>query len=541
MNLNGSDILRTESEKKEEEVICCSNVLDQNLTDGDDSKNDLTKSIFMWGIEDTGISVFQPELNYNNKLMLNDSDSDQLELIINKDDQTETTPEKDEIQGCEEGVKGEEDGGIPISNKSSNDKMEIISSSPELSGSLGKNWLLCEETDRVEITEEGLESNNTNTTTQSQIDEDKKTQEQDEIQQDSLQNSFTILTTDPDPIENPNNNNSKLETKLVKEDKEDVQEMNTLKSKVTTQESLIFELQDKVSFLLNQFNSVSASNSLLLSSSITFPNSPSQLSYSIHPNLENSILPDFNSINLNNNTTDSNPLENTVVPEPLIFLAPPPPPIPPPGSPGLPPPPGSSSDKRPAKSYKESQANPPQKTLEQLKELVMAQISISSITGANKPRAVEKYISTFSKSPRKLEKLIIDYPLLVRTYPLSPSKAYKISQMWETGIFEQLTPKEAKLWRSRKNFEISKLEKEEEIKEEIVRLWVVVEGKRKEEKEKEKRDKLGNVMGNVLEEMKRSIQVKAKDIEKEQEKEEMEKAEREEDAIDIEPDLISSL
>eukprot|EP01103_Thecamoeba_quadrilineata_P005707 TRINITY_DN15479_c0_g1_i1.p1 TRINITY_DN15479_c0_g1~~TRINITY_DN15479_c0_g1_i1.p1 ORF type:complete len:568 (-),score=172.92 TRINITY_DN15479_c0_g1_i1:110-1813(-) len=182
----------------------------------------------------------------------------------------------------------------------------------------------------------------------------------------------------------------------------------------------------------------------------------------------------------------------------------PPPPPPPKGAPPPPPPPPPGSDGSPKPKPKD--AKPKGKvalTKGELTKKLKDLIDCSEATASNQQPAFDAYCRSFLKdkdTPEKtqkafevLEKLVTDYPALIKKFPLNVKTAYQRMQMWETALeplLSTIDPKRAEKIRQTKQFEFCKIDTQEAIEDEVRKMREVEEKFIKQQQEKEKMSKV---------------------------------------------------
>ena len=72
---------------------------------------------------------------------------------------------------------------------------------------------------------------------------------------------------------------------------------------------------------------------------------------------------------------------------------------------------------------------------------------------------------------------------------------------WDTDLFSKLTEEEAKHWRTKKAFEMEKLDRREEVVEEIKKIFIYIEEVKRKEREKKLKEESIEAMGDVVKEL----------------------------------------
>jgi hypothetical protein len=223
--------------------------------------------------------------------------------------------------------------------------------------------------------------------------------------------------------------------------------------------------------------------------------------------------------------------------EPVIQLGGSPPtdsPVGPPPPP--PPPPPPSGETVPKKKVQKKE-----RTMDQRVQELATQIGLADIQQANVKAAVENYVKVFSELENgidALDKMIEQYPLLIRECPLTPKAAILRMRTWEANFFKKLSPEEAKIWRKKQEWNITKLVKKDDILEQIKIGFDLVNKARLVEREKKEAEASANRMGGVVAELKELMKSRVVEERSNQASNELEKMK--EDDIDL-ADLSGSV
>jgi hypothetical protein len=138
-----------------------------------------------------------------------------------------------------------------------------------------------------------------------------------------------------------------------------------------------------------------------------------------------------------------------------------------------------------------------------LKKSLQKIIELSDLSQENRVIALQNWMKVFPpKANHLLEKLVEDYPRLIQALPLQPKTCYKRFSVWEENLFKKLDEQKAKAIREKKAFEISKLATEQEILDEVARIFSLME-RQKVEEEQMKQDKAKHrALGSIVNELK---------------------------------------
>jgi hypothetical protein len=124
-----------------------------------------------------------------------------------------------------------------------------------------------------------------------------------------------------------------------------------------------------------------------------------------------------------------------------------------------------------------------------------------ALTDATRAAAVANWMALFDGKWATLQRLCDDYAGLVRVHALQPNTAYKKMSAWEKGLFKRVSDSEAAELRKQKMFFMETLELPE-IEEHIAKHWVLVEAKKKQAAEAERKAAQGAGMMGVLGQLK---------------------------------------
>jgi hypothetical protein len=137
--------------------------------------------------------------------------------------------------------------------------------------------------------------------------------------------------------------------------------------------------------------------------------------------------------------------------------------------------------------------------LESLLQLLLK--TDEALTDATRAAAVANWMALFDGKWATLQRLVDDYAGLVRVHALQPNTAYKKMAAWEKGLFRKLGDAEAAELRKQKMFFMESLELPE-IEEHIAKHWALVEAKKKQAAEAERKAAQGAGMMGVLGQLK---------------------------------------
>ncbi len=104
--------------------------------------------------------------------------------------------------------------------------------------------------------------------------------------------------------------------------------------------------------------------------------------------------------------------------------------------------------------------------------------------------------------------------------------------MWETNLFEHLDEKQARLWRTKKSFEIEKLETKEEILNEIEKIKKSIKIAEEKAKEAQTQAERKNVMNSLVLELQQSFMMAQQEEYTQKAQEELKQLEQ--DSLDLE-------
>jgi hypothetical protein len=124
-----------------------------------------------------------------------------------------------------------------------------------------------------------------------------------------------------------------------------------------------------------------------------------------------------------------------------------------------------------------------------------------SLNDATRAAAVANWMALFDGKWSTLQRLVDDYAGLVRVHALQPNTAYKKMAAWEKGLFRKLGDAEAAELRKQKMFFMESLELPE-IEEHIAKHWALIEAKKKQAAEAERKAAQGVGMMGVLGQLK---------------------------------------
>jgi hypothetical protein len=124
-----------------------------------------------------------------------------------------------------------------------------------------------------------------------------------------------------------------------------------------------------------------------------------------------------------------------------------------------------------------------------------------ALTDATRAAAVANWMALFDGKWATLQRLVDDYAGLVRAHALQPNTAYKKMSAWEKGLFKRVSDSEAAELRKQKMFFMETLELPD-IEEHIAKHWVLVEAKKKQAAEAERKAAQGAGMMGVLGQLK---------------------------------------
>eukprot|EP01117_Protostelium_nocturnum_P006650 TRINITY_DN2394_c0_g2_i1.p1 TRINITY_DN2394_c0_g2~~TRINITY_DN2394_c0_g2_i1.p1 ORF type:complete len:460 (+),score=206.00 TRINITY_DN2394_c0_g2_i1:80-1381(+) len=179
------------------------------------------------------------------------------------------------------------------------------------------------------------------------------------------------------------------------------------------------------------------------------------------------------------------------------------------------------------------------KTRKEIESDLESLINDSDLLDLNKPKAVANFLRSFPEKSEKhaklLEKLVTDYPFLIKRFPLQPKTCYKRYQLWEEHLFgkidDETSSVKTQTLRKKKTIEIEKLASSTEILAEIKNIFAFLEAEKRKEIEKEKAKKLINLQSSMVSELQGKLQQVAM-------KENVQKAELEMSIIESEEILL---
>lgn len=203
-----------------------------------------------------------------------------------------------------------------------------------------------------------------------------------------------------------------------------------------------------------------------------------------------------------------------------LFPPPPPPPPPPPAFTAS----GSSSssatgsgEPRPKRSAANAAASAPvELTDAEIEQRIMEEIRLSSKTTAAIAAAIPVFLKSFSRPEHRhlLRKLALDYPFVVRAFPLQPLECVKRMSLWEKHLFRDMDAVAARDLRKRKQVEIITV-----AIEEIAHACELCKKAEQVRLEKERQEKeVSHQRGNLMSELKGKFDKTAAALEEEQAK-----------------------